>query len=88
MRAEPSVGPRNATGPLAVQSGRLIGAVRIDRTRNVSQWCLVATSIAADRGRDPIAILGGTNSTLDNPHGLRLGPADRAVGPIGEPDPG
>lgn len=53
-----------ATAPLTVQSGRLVGAVRVDRTRNVSQWQLFVTGIAADGGRDVIATLGGANSTF------------------------
>ena len=50
--------------PMAVQSDRLVGAVRVDRTRDVSQWVLVVTGVAADGGRDLIATLGGMNSTF------------------------
>jgi hypothetical protein len=39
-------------------------SVRVDRTRDVSEWELVVTGIAADGGRDLIARLGGTNSTF------------------------
>lgn len=53
-----------ATAPMAVQPGRLVGSVRVDRTRDVSEWDLVVTGIAADGGRDLIATLGGTNSTF------------------------
>ena len=53
-----------ATAPLAVQSGQLVGSVRVDRTRGVSQWDLVVTGIAADGGRDLVARLGGSNSTF------------------------
>jgi HAAS domain-containing protein len=53
-----------ATAPVHAQSGRLVGAVRVDRTRDVSGWELVVTGIAADGGRDLIARLGGTNSTF------------------------
>ena len=53
-----------ATAPMTIQSGRLIGAVRVDQTRNVSEWLLVVTGIAADGGRDLIAPLGGANSTF------------------------
>ncbi len=53
-----------ATAPMAVQSARLVGAVRVDRTRDVSQWVLVVTGIAADGGRDLIATVGGMNSTF------------------------
>jgi hypothetical protein len=53
-----------AASPMAVQSDRLVGAVRVDRTRDVSQWVLVVTGIAADGGRDLIATVGGSNSTF------------------------
>ena len=53
-----------AIAPMAVQSDRLVGAVRVDRTRDVSQWVLVVTGIAADGGRDLIATVGGSNSTF------------------------
>jgi heme exporter protein D len=53
-----------ATAPMAVQSDHLVGAVRVDRTRDVSQWVLVVTGIAADGGRDLIATVGGSNSTF------------------------
>jgi hypothetical protein len=53
-----------ATAPLAVQAGQLVGAVRVDRTRDVSLWSLVVTGTAADGGRDVIATLGGSNSTF------------------------
>jgi hypothetical protein len=53
-----------AAAPTAVQSDRLVGAVRVDRTRDVSQWVLVVTGIAADGGRDLIATVGGSNSTF------------------------
>jgi hypothetical protein len=53
-----------ATAPLAVQAGQLVGAVRVDRTRDVSLWFLVVTGVAADGGRDVIATLGGSNSTF------------------------
>jgi hypothetical protein len=36
---------------MTIQSGRLSGAVRADRMRNVSQRWLVVTGIAADGGR-------------------------------------
>jgi hypothetical protein len=52
------------TAPLAVRSDQLIGAVRVDRTRDVSQWWLVVTGVAADGGRDLIATIGGINSTF------------------------
>ena len=29
-----------ATAPMTIQSGRLVGAVRVDQTRNVSEWLL------------------------------------------------
>lgn len=70
-RARPSDGDLDrayplpfATAPLTVQAGRLVGAVRVDRTRDVFQWQLVVTGIAADGGRDLVARLGGTNSTF------------------------
>ena len=53
-----------AMAPLTVQSERLVGEVRVDRTRDVSQWELVATGVAADGGRDLIATIGGMNSTF------------------------
>lgn len=53
-----------ATAPMAIQSDRLVGAVRVDRTRDVSQWVLVVTGIAADGGRDLIVTVGGMNSTF------------------------
>ena len=53
-----------ATAPMTIQSGRLIGAVRVDQTRNVSEWLLVVAGIAADDERDLIAPLGGANSTF------------------------
>jgi hypothetical protein len=53
-----------AAAPMTVQSDGLVGAVRVDRTRDVSQWWLVVTGVAADGGRDLIATLGGMNSTF------------------------
>lgn len=53
-----------ATAPMTTQSGRLVGSVRVDRSRDVSEWELVITGIAADGARDMIARLGGTNSTF------------------------
>ena len=53
-----------ATAPMTIQSGRLIGAVRVDQTRNVSEWLPTVAGIAADGGRDLIAPLGGANSTF------------------------
>jgi hypothetical protein len=49
---------------MTIQSNGLVGAVRVDRTRDVSQWVLVVTGVAADGGRDLIATLGGMNSTF------------------------
>jgi hypothetical protein len=42
----------------------LVGAVRVDRTRDVSGWQLVVTGTAADGGRDLVVSLGGTNTTF------------------------
>ena len=53
-----------AAAPMTIQSDGLVGAVRVDRTRDVSQWVLVVTGVAADGGRDLIATLGGMNSTF------------------------
>lgn len=53
-----------ATSPMTVDSGRFVGAVRIDGTRDVSQWWLVVTGVASDGGRDLIATIGGANSTF------------------------
>ena len=53
-----------AAAPMTIQSNGLVGAVRVDRTRDVSQWVLVVTGVAADGGRDLIATLGGMNSTF------------------------
>jgi hypothetical protein len=53
-----------ATSPMTMQSGRLVGAVRVDRTRDVSQWWLLVTGVAADGGRDLIATVGGSNTTF------------------------
>jgi hypothetical protein len=53
-----------AAAPMTIQSDGLVGAVRVDRTRDVSQWVLVVTGVAADGGRDLIATLGGSNSTF------------------------
>jgi len=53
-----------ATAPLTVQSDQLVGAVRVDRTRDVSLWWVVVTGIAPDGGRDLIVIIGGGNSTF------------------------
>ncbi len=53
-----------AAAPVTIQSDGLVGAVRVDRTRDVSQWVLVVTGVAADGGRDLIATLGGMNSTF------------------------
>lgn len=52
------------SGPMAIESDHLVGAVRVDRTRDVSQWWLVVTGVAADGGRDLITTLGGANSTF------------------------
>lgn len=49
---------------MTIDSGRLVGAVGVDKTRDVSQWWVVVTGIAADGGRDLIATLGGGNSTF------------------------
>jgi hypothetical protein len=69
-----------AAAPMTVQSDGLVGAVRVDRTRDVSQWVLVVTGVAADGGRDLIATLGGIELDV---HRLRLGLADRTVGTAG-----
>ncbi len=53
-----------ATAPMVVESASLVGALRVDRTRNVSQWWLVVTGVAADGGRDLIARIGGGSSTF------------------------
>jgi hypothetical protein len=53
-----------ATAPMIVGSDRIVGAVRVDRTRDVSGWWLVVTGIAADGGRDLIVRLSGSNSTF------------------------
>jgi hypothetical protein len=53
-----------AIAPMAVQSDRLVGAVRVDRMRDVSQWWLVVTGLAADGGRDLVVTLSGMNSTF------------------------
>jgi hypothetical protein len=53
-----------ATAPMTLSSGRLVGAVRVDRTRDVSQWWIVVSGIAADGGRDLIVTLSGANSTF------------------------
>lgn len=53
-----------AMAPMAVQSDRLVGAVRVDRTRDVSQWWLVVTGLAADGGRELVVTLSGMNSTF------------------------
>jgi hypothetical protein len=53
-----------ATAPMVVGLDRVVGAVRVDRTRDVSQWVLVVTGIAADGGRDLIVLLSGSNSTF------------------------
>jgi hypothetical protein len=53
-----------AMAPMAVQSDRLVGAVRVDRTRGVSEWWLVVTGLAADGGRDLVVTLSGMNSTF------------------------
>jgi len=53
-----------ATAPMSIESARLVGAVRVDRTRDVSQWWLVVTGVAPDGRRDLIATLGGANSTF------------------------
>lgn len=53
-----------ATAPMVLRSGSLVGSVRVDRTRDVSQWWLVVTGTAADGGRDLVLSLGGMNSTF------------------------
>jgi hypothetical protein len=70
-RASPSGGELDqaytlpfATAPLTVQAGRLVGAVRVDSTRDVTLWWLVVTGISPDGGRDVITTLGGSNSTF------------------------
>ncbi len=54
-----------AVAPMALEQGSmLVGAVRVDRTRDVSGWLLVVTGTAADGGRDLVVSLGGTNTTF------------------------
>ena len=53
-----------ATAPLTVRSGHLAGTVRVDRTRDVSQWWIVVTGVAADGKRDVIDTVTGGNSTF------------------------
>lgn len=53
-----------ANAPLTVESGRLVGAVRVDRTRDISQWWVVVTGVAADGGRDLVVTIMGGNSTF------------------------
>ena len=64
------------TGPMTLQGDRLVGRVRVDRTRGVSNWFLFVTGIASDGGRDVIANVWGVKLELQR---LRLGLADRAV---------
>ncbi len=53
-----------ATAPLTARSGQLGGAVRVDRARDVSQWWIVVTGVAADGKRDVIDTVMGGNSTF------------------------
>jgi hypothetical protein len=54
-----------ATAPMTVTADQsLVGSVRVDRVRDVSEFWLVVTGVAADGRRDLVASLGGTNTTF------------------------
>ncbi len=53
-----------AAGPMRIESDLLVGSVRTDGMRGVSQWWAVLTGLAADGGRDMVLNLGGGNSTF------------------------
>jgi hypothetical protein len=55
-----------ATAPLAVSSGdSLVGSVRVDGTRGVSQFMIVLTGVAPDGQRELLTSLGGTNTSFN-----------------------
>lgn len=55
-----------ATAPLAVSRGdALVGSVRIDGVRDVSQVMIVLTGVAPDGQREFLTSLGGTNTSFN-----------------------
>jgi hypothetical protein len=55
-----------ATAPVAVSSGdSLVGSIRVDGVRGVSQFAIVLTGVASDGQREFLTNLGGTNTTFN-----------------------
>jgi hypothetical protein len=55
-----------ATAPMSVSKGdSLVGSIRVDRVRNVSQFVIVLTGVAPDGQRAFLTSLGGTNTSYN-----------------------
>ena len=55
-----------ATAPMSVTAGdALVGSIRVDGVRGVSQFMIVLTGVAPDGRRDFLTSLGGTNTSFN-----------------------